>query len=34
MALAWWDWSHDEIGRALEDFRTLTVAAFLEKHGG
>lgn len=34
MALAWWDWSHDEIGRALEDFRTLTVATFLEKHGG
>ena len=34
MALAWWDWSHDEIGRALDDFRRLTVDAFLEKHGG
>ena len=34
MALAWWDWSHDEIGQALDDFRTLEVEAFLEKHGG
>ena len=31
--LAWWDWSHDEIGRALADFRLLDIAAFLEKHG-
>lgn len=34
MALAWWDWSHDEIGYALQDFRHLSVEAFLEKHGG
>ena len=34
MALAWWDWSHEEIGRALDDFRHLSVEGFLEKHGG
>ncbi len=32
MALAWWDWPHDRIRTALEDFRTLSVEAFLEKH--
>lgn len=32
MAMAWWDWDHDRIGGALEDFRTLAVEAFLEKH--
>ena len=31
--LAWWDWSHDRIGRALADFRLLDIEAFLEKHG-
>lgn len=31
-ALAWWDWSHDAIGAALEDFRHLPVEAFLEKY--
>lgn len=31
--LAWWDWDHDAIGAALEDFRTLPVEDFLEQHG-
>jgi len=30
--LAWWDWSHAELRRALPDFRRLTIEAFLEKH--
>ena len=34
LALAWWDWSHQDIGDALEDFRSLPVEAFLEKYGG
>ena len=34
MALAWWDWGHEDIGRALDDFRHLTAEGFLEKHGG
>ena len=31
-ALAWWDWSHERLRDALEDFRTLDVEAFLERH--
>ena len=31
--LAWWDWSHDALRRALPDFRALSAAAFLDKHG-
>jgi hypothetical protein len=31
-ALAWWDWSHDQVGAALGDFRTLGVEAFIEKY--
>lgn len=34
IALAWWDWSHEAIREALEDFRSLSVEAFLEKHEG
>jgi phosphonate metabolism protein (transferase hexapeptide repeat family) len=34
IALAWWDWEHDRLRAALEDFRALTVGAFLEKYGG
>ena len=34
MALAWWDWEHDALLAALEDFRTLSAEAFLERHGG
>lgn len=33
-ALGWWDWSHERLGSAIEDFRHLTVEAFLEKHCG
>ncbi|MCI4661253.1 MAG: chloramphenicol acetyltransferase [Neomegalonema sp.] len=33
-ALAWWDWSHDALRAALDDFRALEVSAFLEKYGG
>ena len=31
-AIAWWDWPHDEIHSALDDFRGLTIDAFLEKY--
>ncbi len=34
LALAWWDWEHARLRAALADFRTLSVEAFLEKHGG
>ena len=33
-ALAWWSWDHTRIRAALDDFRTLSVEEFLEKHGG
>jgi phosphonate metabolism protein (transferase hexapeptide repeat family) len=32
-ALAWWDWDHERLRRALPDFRALPVEAFLDKHG-
>lgn len=32
IALAWWDWDHDRLRAALEDFRALDAAAFLEKY--
>jgi phosphonate metabolism protein (transferase hexapeptide repeat family) len=32
VALAWWDWPHERIGAALEDFRSLAVEAFLERY--
>ena len=32
--LAWWDWSHDGLRDALDDFRALDIAAFLAKHEG
>jgi phosphonate metabolism protein (transferase hexapeptide repeat family) len=31
-ALAWWDWDHDRLHRALPDFRALPIEAFLEKY--
>ncbi|GGB00273.1 DapH/DapD/GlmU-related protein [Allosediminivita pacifica] len=34
IALGWWDWEHDRLRQALEDFRSLNVAAFLEKYEG
>ncbi|MCG6114958.1 MAG: acetyltransferase [Mesorhizobium sp.] len=33
-ALGWWHWDHDRLRTALDDFRTLSAEAFLEKHGG
>jgi len=30
--LAWWDWDHERLGNALEDFRSLSAEAFLEKY--
>ncbi|WP_298973349.1 chloramphenicol acetyltransferase [uncultured Roseobacter sp.] len=32
VALAWWDWDHDRLRDALEDFRALPADAFLEKY--
>lgn len=34
MALAWWDWSHEALRAALDDFRTLSAEAFLERYEG
>jgi phosphonate metabolism protein (transferase hexapeptide repeat family) len=33
-ALRWWDWDHDRLQRALPDFRSLRIDAFLEKYAG
>lgn len=32
IALGWWDWEHDRLHAALEEFRRLDVAAFLARH--
>ncbi|OWJ67890.1 DapH/DapD/GlmU-related protein [Inquilinus limosus] len=32
MALAWWDWPHDRLRTALQDFRTLDAEAFCARH--
>jgi hypothetical protein len=32
MALAWWDWTHEALRRALPDFRRLTIEAFLDRY--
>jgi phosphonate metabolism protein (transferase hexapeptide repeat family) len=32
LALAWWDWEHERLAGALEDFRRLDADAFLAKH--
>jgi phosphonate metabolism protein (transferase hexapeptide repeat family) len=34
LALAWWDWPHQALRDALDDFRALRVEAFLEKYSG
>lgn len=34
IALAWWDWPHDALRMALEDFRSLEAERFLELYGG
>jgi phosphonate metabolism protein (transferase hexapeptide repeat family) len=31
-ALAWWDWDHKRLRAALDDFRSLSAQAFLEKY--
>jgi phosphonate metabolism protein (transferase hexapeptide repeat family) len=31
-ALAWWDWSHARLRASLEDFRALSIEAFLDRH--
>jgi len=28
----WWDWSHEQLRRALPDFRALAIEDFLEKY--
>ncbi|HEV2559222.1 MAG TPA: chloramphenicol acetyltransferase [Microvirga sp.] len=33
VALAWWDWDHERLRRALADFRSLPVEDFLDRHG-
>jgi phosphonate metabolism protein (transferase hexapeptide repeat family) len=33
-ALAWWDWDHERLKRALPDFRALSAEAFVEKYEG
>jgi phosphonate metabolism protein (transferase hexapeptide repeat family) len=33
-ALSWWNWDHTRLRAALEDFRSLSAEAFLERHGG
>ncbi len=30
--LAWWDWSHDRLRHALDDFRVLTINEFLTRY--
>lgn len=32
LALAWWDWDHERLAAALQDFRELDAADFVEKH--
>ena len=34
LALAWWDWGHDRLRAALDDFRRMEAEAFLEAYGG
>lgn len=34
LALAWWDWPHERLRRALSDFRTLPADAFLDRYEG
>jgi phosphonate metabolism protein (transferase hexapeptide repeat family) len=32
IALAWWDWAHDQLADAVADMQTLSVEEFLEKY--
>jgi phosphonate metabolism protein (transferase hexapeptide repeat family) len=31
-AIAWWDWSHDQLKSGMKDFRTLSIEAFCAKY--
>ena len=33
LAVGWWNWEHETLRKALPDFRTLPVEAFLERYG-
>jgi len=33
LRIAWWDWPHERLGAAMQDFRTLGAEAFCERHG-
>ncbi|MGO7757044.1 DapH/DapD/GlmU-related protein [Rhizobium ruizarguesonis] len=32
--LCWWDWEHDRLRQALQDFRNLSAEDFLSRYGG
>lgn len=32
--LAWWDWDHDRLRDALDDFRSMTAEEFVARHAG
>lgn len=32
ITLAWWDWEHDRLAKAITDMQALSVEAFLEKY--
>jgi phosphonate metabolism protein (transferase hexapeptide repeat family) len=32
--LSWWDWEHDRLRQALQDFRNLSAEDFLSRYGG
>jgi phosphonate metabolism protein (transferase hexapeptide repeat family) len=32
LRIAWWNWDREKLAAALEDFRTLSAEAFVEKH--
>ena len=34
LTLAWWEWDHASLRKALPDFRALEAEAFLERYGG
>lgn len=34
ISLAWWDWEHDRLAKAVDDMRSLSVEDFLARHAG
>ena len=32
LAIAWWDWEHERLAGALEDFRRIDADAFVQKY--